>query len=223
MPETLTIIGYGEGVGHGAAMAFAQAGFNLNLICRHPEAHPGIAVLRDTGASVRCEHADAGEAAELCAAMARFDAEAPTDVLLYNAVSSRFKAPAELSAQELLEDLKVDICGALTAVNHVAPQMQARGSGCLLFTGGDWAHFPRQSAASMAIGKSGLRTLALLLAQQYRDSPIRVGLLSIMGAVAPGTPFAPEHIGRTFLNMYQHPENEHLTEHRFHGPDWINP
>jgi NAD(P)-dependent dehydrogenase (short-subunit alcohol dehydrogenase family) len=111
----------------------------------------------------------------------------------------------------------VNVIGALVAAKAVLPAMRSQGQGSLLFTGGGWAHYPWDEASSISIGKAGLRSLTLTLAQELANTGIRVGMLSIMGQVALNTPFAPDRIGAAFLELYRQPTAEFQSETLFHG------
>jgi hypothetical protein len=57
----------------------------------------------------------------------------------------------------------------------------------------------------------------MVLAQELQQTPIRIGLISIMGQVAPETAFDPDKIGEIFLAMHQKPVESYETEFMFHG------
>lgn len=107
-------------------------------------------------------------------------------MLIYNAVAFRQALPSQLKPQDLIDDLGTNLIGALAAAQTVLPVMQA-GGGSILFRGGGWALHPDPAVASTAIGKASLRHLALMLAQELRQT-----------------------IGKVFLEMHlsQVPESE---------------
>lgn len=212
------IVGYGPGVGQGVAQAFAAAGFSLGLIARRPERQQqALEALRRAGAEVELVAADAGEAPALTASLqGLLRSELPT-VLVYNAVAPTLGAPTSLSPEQLLADLGVDVAGALAAVLAVLPAMQARGEGSLLFTGGGFAHHPSAATSSIGIGKAALRALALCLAEELAPTPLRVGLLSIMGMVRAGGAFDPLRIGEAFLALHHRLAEDPSPEALFRG------
>lgn len=212
------IVGYGAGVGHGIALAFGKAGFRLGLIARNPTQHAeALRQLTDVGIEAVLEAADARNENALASAINAIAADEGVDVLVYNAVSPTYGKPSTLPATQLVNDFRVDVVGALVAVQTVLPSMRSRHSGCILFTGGGLAHYPLDQAASIGIGKSGLRNLAFTLAQELADSGVRVGIISIMGQVAPGTQFDPSLIGQAFLQVYERSASEHEPELLFKG------
>ena len=212
------LVGYGAGVGQGTALAFGKAGFRLGLISRNPTklAEP-LRQLTDGGIETAVKAADASDENALASAIGELCANKGTEVLIYNAVAPTFGKPSTLEASQLVNDFRVDVAGALVAAQTVLPSMRAQRQGCILFTGGGWAHYPWDQAASIGIGKAGLRSLGHVLAQELADSGVRIGIISIMGQVEPGTPFDPSVIGHAFLKMYERPSAEHETELLFKG------
>lgn len=219
MKPLCIIVGFGTGVGLGIADAFGNAGFQLGLIARNPSKYAdAIASLTEAGIDVTIEAADVSDEKTLQQAIANIQQRQGTaEVLIYNAVSPTFGKPTTLNASQLAQDFAVNVIGALVAAKAVLPAMRSSGKGCLLFTGGGWAHYPWDEASSVSIGKAGLRSLALTLAQELADTGIRVGMVSIMGQVAPNTPFDPRQIGAAFLAHYRQPMDRFQPEMLFQG------
>jgi NAD(P)-dependent dehydrogenase (short-subunit alcohol dehydrogenase family) len=219
MKPLCIVVGSGTGVGLGIADAFGNAGFQLGLIARNPSKYAAtIAALTADGIDVTITAADVSDEQALGQAITQIQHQQGTaEVLIYNAVSPNFGQPTTLSASQLAQDLAVNVIGALVAAQAVLPAMRSQAKGCLLFTGGGWAHYPWDEAASISIGKAGLRSLALTLAQELAATEIRVGMVSIMGQVAPNTPFDPHKIGAAFLAHYRQPIDQFQPEMLFQG------
>jgi NAD(P)-dependent dehydrogenase (short-subunit alcohol dehydrogenase family) len=219
MKPLCIIVGFGTGVGLGIARAFGNAGFQLGLIVRNPSKYADeIATLSELGIESQIEAADVSDEQALGNAIAKLQqAQGIAEVLIYSAVSPTFGKPTTLTASQLAQDFAVNVVGALVAVQAVLPSMKSSQRGSLLFTGGGWAHYPWDEASSIGIGKAGLRSLALTLAQELSDTNIRVGMVSIMGQVALGTPFDPDRIGDAFLAMHRQPAEGFQPELLFQG------
>jgi short-subunit dehydrogenase len=213
------IVGFGTGVGLGIAHAFGKAGFNLGLIARSPQKYTDVLKsLTDMGIICELVAGDAADEDSLTNAIATLTQKHGTPaVLVYNVVSGSYGKPTTITSNQLIQDFQSNVVGALVAAKAVLPGMQVQGQGSILFTGGGWAHYPWDGAASMSIGKAGIRSLAMTLAQELHETPIRVGLVSIMGQVAPGSPFDPEKIGEAFLVMHQKPTSGYEIEWMFKG------
>lgn len=213
------IMGYGSGVGHGVAKAFGSAGFSLGLLARNTaKSTESVKELTHAGYEAELFAADAGNESSLVSgidlAITRFG---QPEVLVYNAFAFRQATPTKLTSEELISDFRVNVAGALIAANRVIPAMKARRSGAVLITGGGWALYPSAGVSSIAIGKAGLRHLALMLAEELQGSGVRAGTVTIMGAVAAGTPFDPNRIGQEFLKMVQQPDDQFQPEIQFTG------
>jgi NAD(P)-dependent dehydrogenase (short-subunit alcohol dehydrogenase family) len=210
------IVGAGPGLGAALARRFAAGGYAiLGLLRGAPKNGP----LPDT----IYWPADAADPENLAGALeggARA-LGAPIDVLIYNAYRATMlqPGPSALDPLQAGEDLKVNVIGALAASRAVLPAMREAGHGSLLFTGGGLALDPTGwlPAASLAIGKAGLRSLALTLHTELAPSGIHAGTITIAGQIAPGTAFDPRAIAEAFWAMHSDPPGKFRSEIIFDG------
>ena len=220
MTASAVVIGYGPGMGAAIARAFAAEGMALAILARDAgKLDAGVAALRGAGAPDAAGIAvDATDADALRRAMAdvleRFGT--PT-VLVYNASLWRPGPTLATNAAEFEHDFRLNVGGALVAALAVAPGMKERGAGTILFTGGGLALYPSSEAPSLSVGKAGVRALALLLAQELAPAGVKVGTVTILGAVAPGTPFDPDRIAEAFVRFHHAPLDPKQAEVRFTG------
>jgi NAD(P)-dependent dehydrogenase (short-subunit alcohol dehydrogenase family) len=114
-------------------------------------------------------------------------------------------APSGLTPEAALADFAVNVAGALAATRAVLPGMRAAGRGTILFTGGGLALDPTGwlPAASLAIGKAGLRSLAQTLHAELAPQNIHAGTVTIAGMVAAGTAFDADRIAQAFWAMHE--------------------
>lgn len=213
------VVGFGPGVGFGTARAFGRAGFALALLSRTPaKQEAAVGELADAGYAAAGFRADAADPASLATALdqarARFG---EPEVLVYNAVAFRQATPTALTPEHLVEDFRTNVAGALAAANLVLPVMIARRAGAVLFTGGGWALYPSAEVASTAIGKAGVRHLALMLSEELQGTGVRAGTVTVLGQVAAGTPFDPDRIGQAFVDLYRRPAESFRPEVLFDG------
>jgi NAD(P)-dependent dehydrogenase (short-subunit alcohol dehydrogenase family) len=205
------VIGFGPGLGAAIARRFAAEGFAVLGLARDPARHAALAAPGITLAA-----ADAADPESLAAALA-----AGTDVLVYNAYRATMAepGPSALTPQALAEDFAVNVAGALAAVRAVLPGMRAAGRGSLLLTGGGLALSPTNwlPAASLAIGKAGLRSLALTLHAELAPEGLHAGTVTVAGTVAPGTPFDPDRVADAFWALHRDPPGGFRPELVFRG------
>ena len=111
--------------------------------------------------------------------------------------------PSEFTVKPRARKNASSVTGALAAANAVLPGMVERGRGAVLFTGGGLALDPTGwlQAASLAVGKAGLRSLALSLNKELAPKGVHVGTVTVAGAIQPGTPFAPERVAEAFWRV----------------------
>ncbi|MBR8831765.1 MAG: 2,3-dihydro-2,3-dihydroxybenzoate dehydrogenase [Chroococcopsis gigantea SAG 12.99] len=201
------IAGFGAGVSMGVARAFAKEGYSLALIARNLEKLEANAEeLRQLGYTVHTFAADAGNEDALVGAFADIRSQlTDPEVLIYNAAVMTMTKPSELASEKLIADFNVNVVGGLVAAQQVIPAMKAHGKGTILFTGGGLALYPFSDLVSLAIGKSGMRSLAFCLAQELKDFGIHVGTVTICGTVEVGTHFDPDAIAESYVYLHRQP------------------
>jgi len=219
MGPLLTLVGFGAGNGLGIARAFGAEGFRLALIARNPSRQSdSLRSLYEDKVAFQSFAADAADPGSIAKAICSVnDVLGTTDVLVYNAFSPRLGRPTAMIPLELSADLAAGVVGALSSALAVLPAMKARRSGTILFTGSGWATSPFVDAASISLTKAALRNLAFTLSEDLRGTGVRVGTLTIMGMVAPGTAFDPATIGRAFVDYYKRPDANFTPEVLFQG------
>lgn len=203
------VIGMGPGLSGALAQRFAAGGYVIAGFARSPEKSAALAAeLAEQGHKLDLRAVDAGDFAALASAVrAVEDQLGPVEVLVYNAYSATPAAPSQIPLKDLIADFRVNVGGALAAVQAVLPAMQGREKGSILLTGGGLALDPTGwlPAASLAVGKAGIRNLAQSLHKEMAGSPIRVGMVTVTGQILPGTPLAPETIAQRFWDLHTMP------------------
>lgn len=202
--KVCVVVGSGPGVGLAVARRFAREGFRISLVARRPDAlEEQAAELRRAGADVRSFPADAADFESLAGALrASTEQVGPAEVLVYNAAVLRQGMPSTLKPEDILEDFKVNVAGALACANQVIPHMRAQKRGTILFTGGGLALNPFPQYASLAIGKAGIRSLAYSLGGELEADGIQVGTVTICGFVKPGSHFDPDRIAEAYWTLH---------------------
>ena len=190
------IVGIGPGLGAALARRFAGGGFAVTGLARDPgRVAPASGVM--------LQQADASDPTGLAAAIT---AGGPVEVLIYNAYRATMAqgGPSGLDPAVLVEDFRVNVAGALAAAQAVLPGMRAAGRGSILLTGGGLALDPTGwlPAASLAVGKAGLRSLAFTLQKELAPAGVHVGTVTVAGQIQPGTPFDPDRIAEAFWGLH---------------------
>ena len=210
------LIGTGPGLGAALARRFAAGGYTVLGLARDPAkiaAMPGVTPWR----------ADAANAAGLATALREgaVAAGGQIEVLIYNAYRATMApgGPSSLDPDSVAEDFRVNVVGALAAAQAVLPGMRKAGRGTILFTGGGLALDPTGwlPAASLAIGKAGLRSLALTLHAELAPAGIHAATVTIAGQIQPDTGFGPSLIADAFWSLHMDPAGQFRNEIVFNG------
>jgi NAD(P)-dependent dehydrogenase (short-subunit alcohol dehydrogenase family) len=208
------IVGVGPGLSQAVAERFAREGYAIGLVTRtQATLDAAAAKLGAAGATVATAAGNGGDAASLRGALDAIAARlGPPAVAIYNASVLRMARPSALAPEALAEDFAIDVAGALVLAQHVLPGMRARGRGTILLTGGATAFEPWVDAASLGIGKAGIRNLALALARELAPEGIHAGTVTICGAIAAGTFYDPQRIAGTFWDFHRDPPSRFREE-----------
>lgn len=201
----LAIVGAGSGVSAAVARKFGGSGFRVALVARNAASLDALAgELRGQGIETFVTTGNAADADSLAGAFRRVREQfGEPDALLYNAAAVSKSALTSLSEQQLIDDFKTNVVGALTSVKEVVPRFVERKQGTVLITGGGFALYPHPDYASLSIGKAGIRSLTYALAQELKPNNIYVGTVTISGYVSPGMYFDPDKIAEKYWELYE--------------------
>ncbi len=206
MTRVALVIGMGPGLSAALAERFAAGGFAIAGFARHPEKSADLAAaFAARGARLEMRAVDASDFARLASAIDEVESGfGPIEVLIYNAYRATYAMPSAVPVDEFVDDFRVNVAGALAATQAVLPAMRRRGRGTVLLTGGGLALDPTGwlPAASLAVGKAGVRNLALTLNKELTDSGVRVTTVTVTGQIAPQTEFAPDLIAETYWRLH---------------------
>lgn len=213
------IVGVGPGLGLAVARRFGEEGMRVVLLARRADELAGhVADLRATGIEAHATPVDAADPVAIDAAFASIAAEhgAP-DVLVYNAMAARPALPSALGPNALLDELRVNVVGALVSVQAVLPAMRTRGRGTVLLTGGGLGLDPMPRMASLSAGKAALRNLSLSFHKELADQGIHAATVTICGFIRAGTPFDPEKLAQHYWELHAQPREQWQAERVVRG------
>ena len=173
------IVRAGEGLGRALAAKFASHGFDIALGSRS-EKHSTVAAeaAANTNANVRVQFlaADGTRPATIEKALATIATQmGEIEVLIYNARGSfASREPLELTYEELEDNFRLEVVGALASAKSVLPAMRERGTGSVFFSSATAAYRGSATHALYAIGKFGLRALSQSLAKAYSKDGVHI-------------------------------------------------
>ncbi|HYR84351.1 MAG TPA: SDR family NAD(P)-dependent oxidoreductase [Terriglobia bacterium] len=216
--KTFLSIGAGPGIGFATAERFAKEGFQIVLAARSAAKTQQLAdKLRSKGHTAEARTVDSGDPESVAKLVAEVEKQyGSIDVLHYNAASVRKAALAEQPRSTFVDDLAVNIGGALVAAQTVVPKMEERKSGAILLTGGGLAVAPHPDYLSLSIGKAGIRALAVALFENFRAKGIHVATVTVAAAVSPESKEAAS-VAEHFWRLYSQPKGAWTAESHY-GP-----
>ena len=203
------VVGAGKGMGVNIAKVFGLHGFKVAMLARSLEKlEPLAKELKAQGVEAYTYAADAASTDSLTTAFQKIRQEhGSVDVMIYNAAILTAGFPTKLKSSDLLEHYQVDVASALHSANLVLPEQIAKGSGTIIFTGGGFALYPMAEYTCISIDKAALRALAFALSQEVKEKGIYVGIVTIMGSIAPGTHYDPADIAKKYWELYEKQED----------------
>ncbi len=205
MSKVIVIIGAGPGIGQAVAEKFGTEGFSVALISRRKEKLEKLRnELAEKGIDAHAFVGDAGDAESMKDAFNQiWEIWEHIDVVHYNAAKLKMVNIANETADGLTRDFKVNVAGAMTMVNLVASDMEKKGEGTILLTGGGFALEPNPDFGSLAIGKAGIRNLAGSLHAAMKSKNIFVGTVTVCGYVKQDAEkHNPRNIAAQFWKLY---------------------
>jgi NAD(P)-dependent dehydrogenase (short-subunit alcohol dehydrogenase family) len=188
----IVVVGAGPGLGASVARRFGREGYDVALLSRSREQldELGTAMQRE-GTTTGWTALDVTDAEALREAITRFAGHAGRiDVLHFNPSAFRHEDPLTLTADELLEDVRLGVGALLTAVQAARPFMSAGAR--VTATGSMAADRPWNEAASLGVQKAGLRNLVRSIDTTLKPDGIRAVSVTVNGTLGAGTAFDPD-------------------------------
>ncbi|MGA7762245.1 MAG: SDR family NAD(P)-dependent oxidoreductase [Candidatus Binataceae bacterium] len=178
------VVGVGAGLGAALARRFASA-YTVALVARGAGKLEELAgEIKAAGGQAVAVPADVSKAGEIEAAFARIREEiGETDVLLYNAAMRPFGRLMETKPNTFENTWRVGAFGAFLCSQAVVPEMLARKSGVILFTGATAGIKPFPTSAAFGPAKFALRGLAQVMARDLGPQGIHVAYINVDGPI----------------------------------------
>jgi NAD(P)-dependent dehydrogenase (short-subunit alcohol dehydrogenase family) len=184
-PGTAIVVGVGLGLGASLCRRFAAAGHPVAMAARNTaKLAPLLREIEGAGGKARAFEFDAADEA----AMIRFFADVetglgPVEIAIYNC-GGRLKTPFVDLDVKAFESAWRSLClGGMLMAREAARRMVPRGAGSIFFTGGRGSLRAEPELQSFAVGKFGLRALALGLARELGPKGIHVAHFTLSGTL----------------------------------------
>ena len=177
--KTVILTGGSEGVGAAAARLFAQAGANLMLVARNRKNLEAIAAeLRDK-ARVAIFPMDVSDA-DACVDLVKKTLYefGRIDVLVNNAGFHARGDVESVTADELARTIDVNLRAPIVLMRLMLPHIRESGGGAIVNVASLAGRTPVPGSAAYSASKFGLRAFTFSLAEEIRDSGIKLAVVS---------------------------------------------
>jgi short-subunit dehydrogenase len=177
--KTVILTGGSEGVGAAAARLFAQAGANLMLVARNRKNLEAIAAeLRDK-ARVAIFPMDVSDA-DACVDLVKKTLYefGRIDVLVNNAGFHARGDVESITADDLARTIDVNLRAPIVLMRLVLPHIRESGGGAIVNVASLAGRTPVPGSAAYSASKFGLRAFTFSLAEEIRDSGIKLAVVS---------------------------------------------
>src|SRR5882724_8781833 len=207
-----------------AIVAFGAHGYRVALLSRHPaKQEPLVTELARHGIISAAFRADARDresiASGLAAVKQRFGS---IDVLEFSPIDRTLPMPSatELTHESVRVWIDLYVHGAVTAVNHVLPDMLARGSGTILFTTSASSVLPVPRCGPVGAAMAWLRNWAYALHAAVAPKGVQVAHVALGAFVGRRPGVIPDEIASLYWEVHTH---RHEIEKVFllDAADWL--
>ena len=209
------IAGAGPRLGLAIAKRYARAGFTSFMLLREPQRIAAqIASLRASDLSIFLLQCDVSAEPSVEHAIRYIRGHAGScDVFVYNAFASAHGSLSSLNAQDLISDFRVNVAAAVS-FSQLAIREMGQCGGAILFSGCGLAQSPSVEQTSLSINKAALRMFVDCLAEEIEPQGIRVGIVTIDGAI-PNDAAALSHLAELYWKLFECNEHNLTRELRF--------
>jgi short-subunit dehydrogenase len=177
--KTVVITGASAGVGAACARAFAAQKAKLVLIARGEEALTAIAEELHVETEVLAITMDVSDTGSCLKLFERVEQVFGAVHCLINNAGTHLRGSVESRRPEdLAAMVDVNLRAPLVLTAAALPYMRKAGRGAVVMVGSLAGCAPLQGAATYSATKAGLRAFTYALADELRDSNIRIGVVS---------------------------------------------
>jgi NAD(P)-dependent dehydrogenase (short-subunit alcohol dehydrogenase family) len=180
--KSAVVSGAASGIGRASALLFAREGAKVVAVDRSPEVEATAAAIRAAGGTAIALQRDVSKEADAADYIdTAVRVHGGLDVVFANAgVSGGPKLIPELTAEDWLATLSVNLVGAFLAVKHAARIMVPQGRGSIVCTASVAGLRSGAAMAPYSASKAGVISLVQTSANEFGGTGVRVN------AICPG-------------------------------------
>lgn len=172
--KRVVVTGAASGIGEYIATSAAQAGAYVILVDINLESVVALKTqLEQQGYQAEAFACDTSDPSQVLAVAKEVAHLGGTDVLINNAGILRTAALSDVTAEQWLQVLQVNLSGYLWCAQHFGAQMKAKGKGSIVNVSSISALFPQSNSGAYSSSKAGVLLLSKQLALEWGPSGVR--------------------------------------------------
>ncbi len=221
------VIGAGGDTGSAIARAFAAEGLHAILV-RRPrnieKTEASAEIIRQVGGKATAIGCDARDPDAVKALVEEIESDiGPIDVAVFNIGANVKFSIADTTPRIFRKVWEMGTYAGFLMAHNVAPFMEARGKGTMIFTGATASMRGASGFSAFASAKHGLRALAQSCARELGPKNIHVAHVIVDGMIdsvfiRENVPtvdqmrdedaiLSPDHIAQNYVHLYRQPRN----------------
>lgn len=176
------VTGAASGIGRASAMLFAAEGARVLAVDRAEAVQDVVRDIRAAGGEAIAMCCDVGDETQVREIVARAVGEfGGLDVVYANAgISGGYSPLPEITPEQFMEILRVNLIGPFLAIKHASPHMVAQGKGSIVCTASVAGLKANAGPVPYSASKAGVVSLVQTVANLLRGTGVRVN------AICPG-------------------------------------
>jgi len=180
--KSIIVTGAGSGIGRATSMLFASEGGRVIVADKSDTVHETARLITDAGGTAIAIQMDAGLEEDVVKTVTlAVDSFGGLDIFFANAgISGGMANIFDTDVALITEVLRVNLIGPYLAIKHGGPKIAERGGGSIVLTASVAGIRSGAGSPAYSASKAGVINLAMVSAQQFAGSNVRVN------AICPG-------------------------------------
>jgi len=215
--KKIVIVGSGPGLAKSVAARFGKEGWRVVMMARNGERLEAEASeLKAKGVDAVPVVCDVLDLHRLDALIRKESEDGGIDLLNHNAAVIRPNVSiVDTPIDTVQSDLTIDLVAGIVAARAAIPGMRDRGSGTIIFSGGELCFDPWPKMLTLGVGKAGLRNTAAALAKDANCADLRVAYVNIHAMIANEV---NDEIADLYYRIQTQPADQHEWDMKYEKP-----
>lgn len=215
--KKIVIVGSGPGLAKSVVKRFGSEGWRVVMMARNAERLEAEASeFKAQGIDAVPVVCDVLDLHNLDALIRKESEDGGIDLLNHNAAVIRPNVSlVDTPVDTIQSDMTINLVAGIVAARAAIPGMRDRGSGTIIFSGGELCFDPWPKMLTLGVGKAGLRNTAAALAKDSDCSDLRIAYVNIHAMIANEV---NDEIADLFYQIQTQPADQHEWDVKYEKP-----